>query len=128
MAFSLKILPQEGYLLTRLTGSLSGYDEVLAYIRNSLAGAEEYGTRHILLDEREAVIDVEYIDIISLLDAMDDPERPRRGYRVAALCLPQHTELHTLFETAAFNRSIVYQVFTDKEEALAWLFPGSLNK
>ena len=92
-----------------------------AQARRIASAAEE--CRGILLDVREASIDIRLVDRFEGLAAFARVLAP--GTRLAVLGIPAHLTADTFARDVAENRGLLYRTFDDEAEALAWLVPGS---
>ena len=87
----------------------------------------EQGLRRVLVDIREAAIDDSAVDLLEFNSSHYDVLP--RGCRIGVVAHLDATSAPAcrFAETVAFNRGIAMRVFTDDEEALAWLTRPSTN-
>jgi endonuclease III-like uncharacterized protein len=121
MTAKVSITPHSDHLEVKVSGRVESIDEILNYTTAFRTEAVRLGQRRILLDYTEARFDLDYHDMRELAEIGVQKDFPLYGLRIAVVCLPEALDRHSLFETIAVNRSIIYQVFTDREKALGVL-------
>ncbi len=123
MEYALDIKRDGEVLRVRVSGALA--DDVSKSIpaqAQRIASAAD-GRRGVLLDLREASIEIELVDRFQGLTALARVLPP--GTRLAVLGVPAHLTADTFARDVAANRGLLYRTFDDEAEALAWLVPGS---
>ncbi|WP_338669793.1 hypothetical protein [Pseudodesulfovibrio methanolicus] len=121
MTAKVSMTPHSDHLSVKVSGGVRSIDEVLDYVSDFRNEATRLGLRRVLLDYTEARFDMDYHDMQELAEIGVQKDFPLYGLRIAVVCRPDDMERQRLFETIAANRSIVYQVFTDPDKALARL-------
>jgi hypothetical protein len=83
--------------------------------------SEEYGLYRALLDETRLRKHLDVLDAYRLAEADISTRAAAKGVRMACLPNPQDAEFARNMETIMHNRSVSYRVFSDPDEAVAWL-------
>jgi hypothetical protein len=111
----------ETYLKVTVSGTMESLDDLadFANLLRKLGG--EYGLNWVLLDERKLRRPLDILDIYHLAEADITLEAATRGVRMACLPHPEDMEFAKNMETVLHNRSVSYRIFTDEQEAEAWL-------
>jgi hypothetical protein len=109
------------YLLVEISGTIRTVKDVVEYTAVFRPEAERLGVRRVLLDYVQSTFGLDYHDLREVAEIGVRREFPGLGLRIAVVCRPEELDLHRQFETIAVNRSIIYRVFTDTNEALDWL-------
>lgn len=121
MAIKLTMTSKDGYLLAKGVGKVSTVKETLEYNIQMVEEAERTGLTRMLVDERDIEFNLDFHDVLKVVDYWDKKMLPLQGFRVASLPSPIVLNPQEGYETAANNRSMLYRVFTDEGEALSWL-------
>ena len=121
MTAGISITPHSDHLSVRVSGHVRSIQEIVDYMTTFREEATRRGQRNVLLDYTEAHFDMDYHDMHELAEIAVQAEFALSGLRIAVVCRPKDLERHSLFETIAVNRSIVYLVFTSTHKALARL-------
>ena len=119
MPYAIVYDPDTAIITTTITGTLNA-EEAYAVSVLTQQTAAQYSCKRFLTDMRETIF---------LLPAGEGHQHTTsladRGYertdRMAVVHAPQDSDRFQLMETAAQNRGWNYRVFTDIEEAVAWL-------
>lgn len=121
MPVDVVMTPTDEYLLIESSGEMATFEEGVEYIEAQVVKARETGIRRILVDDRNMAVSLDYADILALAEYWGRSGLPSMGLRVAALPPPAAPQGQQAYETTATNRSIVFKVFFDRQEAEDWL-------
>lgn len=81
----------------------------------------ETGMQRVLLDDRNLQLELDPLDIARIADQLEKTNRNVVKVRLAALCSEESRHVYRMIETIYRNRSITFQLFEDREGAVAWL-------
>ena len=114
-----------GYLLIESSGEMATFEDGVAYIQAQVDTASREGLLRLLVDDRNMTVSLDYSEILSLAEYWEGKGLQSLGLRVAALPPPSTPHGQQAYETTATNRSIVFKVFFDRQEALNWLLKAT---
>ncbi len=84
------------------------------------------GDYEILIDLREAVTDLSYVNLIEIINEFGRHRQKPLSKNIAVLCRQGHDHSKAEFlETSAYNRGFRLKTFTDFENAIYWLVDSS---
>lgn len=121
MPVHVTITAMNGYLLIESSGEMETVEDGVEYIQAQIDAALKEKIQRLLVDDRNLTVSIDYSDILALADYWEKRGLQRIGLRAAALAPPSAPQAQLAYETTATNRSIVFKVFFDKQEALNWL-------
>jgi hypothetical protein len=75
----------------------------------------------MLLDEKRLTKHLDILDAYRLAEADITAKAATHGVRIACMPNPDDMEYARNLETILHNRSVSYRVFSDQDEAVAWL-------
>ena len=121
MNYTACIQPLETYLKVTVSGTMESFEDLADFADLLRKLSDEYSQNWLLLDERKLRRHLDVLDIYSLAEADISTQAAVRGIRMACLPHPEDAEFAKNIETIMQNRSISYRVFSDPDEAEAWL-------
>lgn len=120
MPYTACILTRKTHLKVTVTGTMD-YDEQADFSALLARLGAEYDLHRVLLDERRLRKRLDALDAYRLAESTISAEAAVRGVRLACVPHPEDVVFAQSLETSMANRSISYRVFSDLEEAEAWL-------
>jgi hypothetical protein len=121
MSYERHIVRKGDYLLIRYTGALSASDLPgdQNIFQNIAALCRDYGCERVLLDARELAVDLGAWDLHQLGSFVS--EVPDKAIKFAMLGTQDQVPADKFIENVATNRGGRLRVFTEEDEAVAWL-------
>ncbi|WP_338669180.1 hypothetical protein [Pseudodesulfovibrio methanolicus] len=111
----------ETYLKISVSGTMESMEDMADFAELLDRLSEEYGLYRALLDETRLRKHLDVLDAYRLAEADISTRAAAKGVRMACLPSPQGAEFARNMETILHNRSVSYRVFSDPDEAVAWL-------
>ncbi|BDQ33880.1 hypothetical protein JCM14722_14220 [Pseudodesulfovibrio portus] len=111
----------DNYLFVESSGEMSSFEDGIEYIQAQVTTASREGIRRLLLDERNLTVTIDYSDILALAEYWEKNNLQTMGLRVASMPPVDAPQAQLAYETPAVNRSIMFKVFFDRQEAEDWL-------
>jgi len=121
MTYTACIQPMETYLKVTVSGTMESFEDLTGFAELLRKLSEEYALNWVLLDERNLRRHLDVLDIYTFAETDISAEAAVRGVRLASLPHPKDMEFARNIETILHNRSVSYRVFSDPDEAKAWL-------
>lgn len=121
MSVSYSIDNMGDHLCVTVQGVISKKDDALEFGISFRQKAEELGLKRILIDCRQARIELSYFESVQLAKHIESSGFIFQGNRIAHLIAPEQVRLFADYKTPAANRGFFFEFFTDQDEALAWL-------
>lgn len=112
---------KDNYLYVTVAGEINAYEDVIRYGRPYRLKAEELGIKRILVDYRKADCRLDYYGMIKLTKHIKKTKFHYNGFRIANLVAPEDMERFLDYQVPAANRGILFESFSNTEEAFAWL-------
>lgn len=119
MTISYDIQVEGDLLYVTASGSDESLEEVQAYGAAVVEACREHSCRRVLADERALDYRLSTIDTYDL--AKYYSKYVPHVIRAAVVCSPGDLEDGSFWEVAVQNRGLLFRVFTDFEQARAWL-------
>ncbi len=119
MGIQYDIHNHKGIVWVRARGTARDLGEFQPYCMAILQACKEYQLDRILCDERDLAYELSITDTYYLVEFLAD--HAPDGSRAALVCDPRDLPEDLFWETACINRGLYVRVFTDIEEAEAWL-------
>ncbi len=121
MPYELKIEKKDDVLWGTVTGTRS-LETVLAIAKDILAACAEKRVTKVLLDVRSLEGRLKTIEAHEIPDRHFPKMRdPNVITRAALIDLKEFEHSYGFFETVAVNRGFMLRIFSDPDEAVAWL-------
>lgn len=116
MAWRIETDLQPGYLLIRILGDADARvaGEIVTGVFREIAA---HKCSRLLIDVRDVKGRMSVWETFSLVS--DHP--PAQGMRAAIVDRPENRDWYEFYETVSVNRGYHNRVFTDLDEAVAWL-------
>lgn len=121
MSFSAESTIHPDYLLMKLKGRITGFEEFINLTNTIVEEQERTNRKNILLDHRDFTAKVDYFDLVRMSDHVRERRIPSKGFRTACVYEGDDKAPPKLYETPAANRSQIFRAFRDEDEALQWL-------
>lgn len=121
MPVTVEYLPQNRTVAIVATGAITA-DELGCQSPRTLELLRQHDARRMLVDYRDAQLDVSTMDVYGLPDRYDTLGLSRK-VRIAVV-LPrglENTELFDFYEDVTHNRGFMTRLFRSPEEAQRWL-------
>lgn len=109
------------HLSVVVKGSVRTLDDVLSFGTPFKDKTEETGIKHVLLDYRNTDIHMDYFDALLLAKHVESTKFTHRQLRIVHLLTPEQLPLFEEFKIPSLNRGFIFESFTDRDTALAWL-------
>ncbi|WP_319582355.1 hypothetical protein [uncultured Pseudodesulfovibrio sp.] len=121
MNYTACIQPMKTYLKVTVNGTMESFEDMADFADLLRKLSEEYDLNWALLDQRKLRRNLDVLDIYTLAEDDITAKAAARGVRVACLPSPEDREFAESMETILHNRSVSYRVFSDPNDAVAWL-------
>lgn len=109
------------YLHVTTTGTLDTVNEVEDYVHSLREQAQQHDTKKVLIDERGLMDQQDTHDAFEFSESEAAVLAALAGIRLSCICHPKNYELNKMYETLLLNRSLMFKVFLQEDEALQWL-------
>jgi hypothetical protein len=121
MPFTREFIDLGNWVHVVTKGSVDSPDELVEKLRQGLEKIGEIGHKRAFVDDRGVKMNIDVYDLTVGAEMMSEQGFPLLGLRLACMCRPEDRELYRGVETVYRNRSMMYRVFDDEEEAISWL-------
>lgn len=121
MSYIACIQDQPDYIRVTLSGSFDSQEELFDFAALLVRMGEEYSKTRALVDRRRLNDKTDLMDVYRLSESDLTVRSAMKGVRIACLAADHNLEHLRSFETVMPNRSLIYRVFTDEDEAVDWL-------
>jgi len=109
------------YLRMKSSGTLDSVEEVELYMDTIRLAALSKGVKKVLLDERNLMQMQDAHEAYELSESEATRLTALAGIRLSSVCNPDNYDLNKTYETFLMNRSLIFKVFLDEQEAIDWL-------
>jgi hypothetical protein len=121
VAVEFTIQPIDNYLYVTVVGEIITYEDIISFGRPYRLKAQELGIKRILVDYRKAESRIDYYGMIMLARHIRSTKFHYNGFRIANLVAPEALQQFLDYQVPAANRGVLFESFSNEEEALAWL-------
>lgn len=121
MPYTIHAQPIDNYIKITVSGTMESARELSDFAGMLAEMGEQFGLSRVLLDESDLKKHLELLDIYQVAESDVTEKAAVRGVRMACIPNPENAKLMKGMETIMHNRSVSYKIFTDKDEATAWL-------
>jgi len=121
MPYTACIQHLDTHLEISIRGTLATEEELADFVELLTRMSIDYNTTRGLLDGRFLKKELDVLAIYKMAESEPVAQAAIRGVRLACLPNPEQMDYSTTMETLLHNRSVEYRVFTDRDEAVAWL-------
>lgn len=121
MGYNTELEVKDGWLSVRTTGRIESFALFAEKAALVIGKIKETGVKRVLLDDRGLALNLEAFDVSRVADRLEQADLDIRELRIASLCNEEDRQVYRMIETVYRNRSISFQLFEEREGALAWL-------
>ncbi|WP_419786913.1 hypothetical protein [Pseudodesulfovibrio sp.] len=120
MPYEFEVKEEDRYLLLVVSGEVETIEDMRAFSKALVECAEEKGYKRLILDQRLVSRKLDLHDYMVYADQWR-LERPPSGIKIAAVYSQEDVNNFQWVETICQNRSIIYRIFSNSDEAERWL-------